>query len=231
MKIRYLGHSAVVVSVAGLEVGIDPWLEGNPLCPKDVINTKLDIIALTHGHADHASDVVRIFNLHGAKVAATYELACILKDEGVDASKLVYMNTGGTVQINGVSITLTPAFHSSSYDTKSRGTLYAGQPCGVVVRAGGKSLYHAGDTALFSDMKLIGEQYKPDLAMLPIGDCFTMGVEDAVAAAKLLGVKKVVPIHHSTFPLLTGSPQVFSELCAKDGILANVLKSGQILDL
>lgn len=231
MKIRYFGHSAVVVSVNGIEIGIDPWLSGNPLCPKESVNTKIDLIALTHGHADHAGDVVRIAGQHGAKVAATYELACILKDEGVDPAKLIFMNTGGTVEVSGVSISLTPAFHSSSYDTKSRGTLYAGQPCGVVLRAGGKCLYHAGDTAVFSDMKLIGERYRPDVALLPIGDCFTMGVEDAALAAKMVGAKKVIPIHHSTFPMLAGSPGVFLELCKEQGIECCALRPGETLDV
>ena len=231
MKVRYLGHSAAVVSANGLEFGIDPWLKGNPSCPKGAEDTKIDVIVLTHGHADHASDVVRLAALHGSTVVATYELACILREEGVREEKLVYMNTGGSTEIGKVKITLTPALHSNSYDTKSRGTLYAGQPCGVVLEDGKSSIYHAGDTALFSDMRLIGQRHELDLALLPIGDRFTMGVQDAALAASFLGVKQVIPIHHSTFPLLHGSPEAFIEACKPHKVKVFALKPGESMEV
>ncbi len=231
MKIRFLGHSAIIASINKVEVGIDPWLKGNPSCPEGLVDSRIDLIVLTHGHADHAGDALRIAKLHNSTIAATYELACILKDEGVEPSKLIYMNTGGSSELLGVTVSLTPALHSSSFDTASKGTLYAGQPCGVVVKAGGKTIFHAGDTALFSDLKVIGEKHKPDVAFLPVGDQFTMGVDDAVIAAKWLGAKIVVPIHHSTFSVLHGDPRDFKAKCEKQGITAKVLSPGDFMEI
>lgn len=218
LEITYLGHSAVIAKLGKTLVAIDPWLKGNPLCPASLHNpAKLDVIAVTHGHSDHASDVVRVQKETGALVAATYELAMILISEGVPADKVLPMNKGGTVDCGDVSITLTDAKHSSSFDGK-HGTVYAGEACGVVVSAGNKSLYHAGDTLLFSDMRIIGEQYKPAVALLPIGDRFTMGPKEAARAAALIKPHVVVPIHYKTFGLLTGTYEAFAEACSSLGV-------------
>ena len=214
-KLTYAGHSAVMIEIGGKIVAIDPWLEGNPLCPERLKSpAKIDLIVLTHGHSDHASEAAALARKLGCKLAATYELAIIMNQEGVASEKIVFMNKGGTAQIDGLSVTLTHAFHSSSYDSKD-GTVYAGEPCGVVLRDRTHSIYHAGDTALFSDMALIGERYQPEVALLPIGDLFTMGPEEAAHAAKLLRCKTAIPIHHSTFPGLTGTPSEFSAACKK----------------
>lgn len=210
ITITYAGHSSVLLEAAGLRIAIDPWLKGNPLCPEALQTpTTLDLIAVTHGHSDHASDVVRIQKHTGATVAATYELAMIFIAEGIPADKIIPMNKGGSVVHKGVAVTLTDAFHSSSYDGK-HGPVYAGEACGVVVTAGGSSVYHAGDTSLFSDMALIGERYKPVVALLPIGDRFTMGPADAARAAAMIKPKVAIPIHYKTFDLLTGTYEEFA---------------------
>jgi L-ascorbate metabolism protein UlaG (beta-lactamase superfamily) len=232
-KLTYLGHSAVFANSANLVVAIDPWLN-SPVCPDSFKNqTKLDLIVLTHAHSDHASDAPALAIATGAKIAATYELAQIMAKEGVPQEQLVFMNKGGSSFFQNIKISLVNALHSSSYDSKA-GTIYAGEACGVILDDGSNVIYHAGDTALFSDMKLIGEVYKPNIALLPIGDCFTMGPADAARAAELIGAKKVVPIHHSTFPLLTGTPQQFIEACQQRKLTQTevcVLKAGESLSL
>ena len=186
-KAIYAGHSAVFLHFPEVVVAIDPWLKGNPRCPPSLLQPKkLDLIVLTHGHADHASDAPRLAKETGATITATWELAQILIAEGVPAAQVIPMNKGGTVFAKGVQISLTHALHSSSYDT-ARGPVYAGEACGAIVQQGAHSVYHSGDTALFSDMKLIQEQYKPTLGFLCIGDHFTMGPSEAAKAARLLG--------------------------------------------
>lgn len=226
-SLTYAGHSAVMVTIGGKHVAIDPWLEGNPRCPTTLRDPKtLDLIVLTHGHADHAGDAVRVAQLTGATLAATYELAMIMISEGVDQNKVIPMNKGGSVEVGGVSIHLVNAFHSSSYDTKT-GTVYAGEACGVVVSAGQRSLYHAGDTELFGDMSLIGKRFKPTVACLPIGDRFTMGPDDAAEAARLVGCGTAIPIHYKTFDLLTGTYEAFAAACEKRGVTCRELEPGQ----
>ena len=203
----YLGHSAVLVESSTAVVAIDPWLEGNPLCPATQRSpARIDLIVLTHGHSDHASDAVRLSNICGAKIAATYELAMILGTEGVSQDRLIPLNKGGSVEACGHRITLTHALHSSSYDSPSRGSVYAGEACGVVIEDSSTAIYHSGDTALFSDMQLIGQRFRPRFAFLSIGDRFTMGPQEAAIAANLIGASTIFPIHHSTFELLTGTP-------------------------
>jgi L-ascorbate metabolism protein UlaG (beta-lactamase superfamily) len=219
-SITYAGHSAVFLEGVSHLLAIDPWLKTNPLCPDALKNPeRIDTIVLTHGHSDHADDAVRLGKRYGASLYATYELAMLLKNEGYPEDKIVPMNKGGTVTINTTDqsepvlrVTLTHALHSSSFDT-AQGPRYAGEACGVVISTPGCSFYHAGDTALFSDMALIATTYAPDYAFLPCGDRFTMGPKEAACAAKLIGSKWNIPIHHTTFPLLTGTPEQFSEEC------------------
>lgn len=228
-RIIYAGHSAVFIESKDFVIAIDPWLN-NPLCPPNLKNPqKLDLIILTHGHSDYAGDAPALAKKTGAKVAATFELAQILAGEGVAPGKLIFMNKGGCVKLGDLTISLVHAFHSSSYDTKA-GPVYAGEACGVVIKDGTTSIYHAGDTALFSDMKLIGEIHKPDIALLPIGDCFTMGPNDAARAAEFIGAKTVIPIHHTTFPPLTGTPEAFAKACETwvgDKVRVEILKPGE----
>lgn len=227
-NITYAGHSAVFVTLGSKIVAIDPWLQGNPSCPDTIAKSpKCDLIVLTHGHSDHASDVVRISKLTGAPVAATFELASILAGEGIPWEKLIPLNKGGTSTVLGITVTLTHAFHSNSYDVASGAAVYAGEACGVVVKNSNWCVYHAGDTALFSDMKLIGEIYKPDVALLPIGDRFTMGPREAALAATYIGAPTVIPIHYATFDMLTGTAADFEAACGERNIKPVVLKAGE----
>ncbi|WKZ57057.1 MAG: metal-dependent hydrolase [Bdellovibrionota bacterium] len=224
--VRYLGHSAVFLEGSSGVIAIDPWLSSNPSCPAEYRSPKrIDLIVLSHGHSDHASDAAQLAKQTGAKIAATFELACLLQSEGVPSGQLVMMNKGGTVNMGKLSVSLTQAFHSSSYDT-SDGPRYAGEPCGVVVRDGRHSFYHSGDTALFSDMTLIGTRYKPSIAFVCIGDVFTMGPSEAAQAVHMLGAKVAVPIHYGTFPALTGTAEEFALECEQYGIHARVMNPG-----
>jgi L-ascorbate metabolism protein UlaG (beta-lactamase superfamily) len=230
-SIIYAGHAAVFLEGANHVLAIDPWLDTNPLCPDELKNPKqLDTIVLTHGHSDHADDAVRLGKRYGARLCATYELAMLLKNEGYPEDKIVPMNKGGSTTLDGrassLKISLTHALHSSTFDT-AQGPKYAGEACGVVISTPDRTFYHAGDTALFSDMTLIGKTYAPDYSFLPCGDRFTMGPREAAYAASLIGSKWNVPIHHSTFPLLTGTPEQFSEECTSLEINSLIIEPGK----
>ncbi|RIL09233.1 MAG: metal-dependent hydrolase [Proteobacteria bacterium] len=231
VTITFCGHAATFFNFSQTVLAIDPWLNGNPICPANLKNPKkIDIIVLTHGHADHASEASSLAKKLNSTILAAWELAMIMIAEGVPETQVVPMNKGGTVRVNNIDITLTNAFHSSSYDSPT-GTVYAGEPCGIVLRSGSHSIYHAGDTALFSDMKLIGEAYKPAVALLPIGDRFTMGPKEAAKAASLVGCKQAIPIHYKTFDMLNGTVEEFSSECAKYGVEVCALAPGQTLTL
>ncbi|HMO02393.1 MAG TPA: metal-dependent hydrolase [Oligoflexia bacterium] len=208
--LKFLGHSAIFLeSHLGTIAAIDPWLEGNPSCPSNEKNpARIDLIVLTHGHSDHAGDTLRLALATGATVIATYELAMILIGEGIVAAQIIPMNKGGTTTFKDLKVSLTNALHSSSYDSPTKGTLYAGEACGVVIQDTKHAVYHAGDTEIFSDMKLIGETYQPDIVCLPIGDRFTMGPERAAKAASLINPRWIVPIHFGA-DFLPGTAEEF----------------------
>jgi L-ascorbate metabolism protein UlaG (beta-lactamase superfamily) len=230
-SITFAGHSALFVAAQNYAIAIDPWLTTNPACPANLKQpTKLDLIILTHGHSDHAADAANLAKHYGATVVATYELAMLMIREGVPEKHVQPMNKGGSLTVGPVKVTLTHAMHSSSYDI-GKDTFYAGEPCGVVLTDAKRAIFHAGDTALFSDLKLIGERYHPEISFLPIGDRFTMGPEEAAHAAEFLQTKLAVPIHFETFPLLTGSAEQFEAACEKRKIQTRVLKPGEILTL
>lgn len=214
-QITYAGHAAFFIESRGKTLAIDPWLKGNPLCPEELQNPdKLNTIVLTHGHADHASEAIGLAKRTGATVIGIIELTNLLVRDGLSESQVIPMNKGGTVENSGFKVTLTNAFHSNSYES-STGTEYAGEACGVVINDGSTSIYHAGDTCLFSDISLIREFYKPQVALLPIGDHFTMGPKEAAKAAELIGSKTLIPMHYKTFDLLTGTAAEFKEACSK----------------
>jgi L-ascorbate metabolism protein UlaG (beta-lactamase superfamily) len=185
---------------------------------------KADLILVSHGHSDHITDAAAMAKSTGATVVGIWEVVSWLGAKGVQAVEP--MNKGGTITVKGLRITMTEAIHSSSFD--DNGIVYLGEPAGFVVRLENhQTLYFAGDTALFGDMKLIGELYKPDIGFLPIGDRFTMGPDTAAAAAKWLGVRQVVPMHWGTFPLLTGTPEMLKQHLAGTGIEVLELEPGQ----
>ena len=236
-KIQYVGHAtALVTTEAGRRILIDPWLEGNPSCPKELLHpAPLDAICLTHGHSDHAGSALQLAKDTGAIVYGIYDLLLLLVQDGLDPSKIQPMNKGGCVALaadDKVRIHLTHALHSSSYQTADGTVHYAGEACGVVIELeSGRAVYHTGDTALFSDMQLIAGQFKLDVALLPIGDRFTMGPRDAIRAAKLLNPRVVVPVHYGTFPLLSGSVDEFSTLAQNSKVECILLRPGAEYEL
>ncbi len=210
-SLTWLGHAAFRVdSPGGKRIYVDPFLSGNPKCPADEQSPeRVDVIALTHGHGDHVGDTVQLAERFGPEIVAQVELKGWLAKQGAPVGDLPGINKGGSQEVDGIRFTLTNAFHSSSGDDGA----YLGEPCGIVVRLeNGFSIYFAGDTCVFGDMQLIGRIYRPDLAVLPIGDWFTMGPEEAAVALELLGVARCVPSHYGTFPLLTGTPERLREL-------------------
>ena len=198
----------------------------NPSCPEDAKKVgELNLMLVTHGHFDHTADVVSIARSTDAQVVAPFELSVIFQQRGL--KNVVGMNPGGTLKAHGLSITMVPAVHSSSIEEDGK-NIYAGLATGYVIGfEDGLVAYYAGDTSIFSDMKLIGELYRPSLAFLPIGDLFTMGPEQAAAACDLLGVKQVMPMHWGTFPALTGTPARLRELVASKGVEVLDLKPGE----
>lgn len=209
MLVSYHGHSIVKIENNGKTIVVDPFITGNGLTDLKVDEVKPDFILLTHGHADHIGDTVQLAKENDALVIATPEIATYLGWQGVNAHG---MNIGGSFEFEFGRVKMTQAFHSTGLETESNEIIYLGMPAGLLITIEGKTIYHAGDTSLFMDMKLIGDRHPIDLAFLPIGDNFTMGPEDAAYAAGLLGAKTVVPIHYNTFPIIKQDPHKFVEL-------------------
>jgi L-ascorbate metabolism protein UlaG (beta-lactamase superfamily) len=225
LAITWLGHSSFVLRTPGGKTLLfDPWYTGNPSFPQNAKPAKADVILLSHGHSDHITDAVAMAKQTGATCVGIWEVTSWLGSKGVQ--NLEPMNKGGTITVQGLRVTMTEALHSSSFD--ENGIVYLGEPAGFVVKLeNGQSIYFAGDTALFGDMKLIGELYKPEIAFLPVGDRFTMGPDTAALAARWLGVKQVVPMHWGTFPLLTGTPDQLKQHLAGTSIQVLELKPGE----
>jgi L-ascorbate metabolism protein UlaG (beta-lactamase superfamily) len=213
-ELTWLGHAAFRIDTPGEQrVYLDPFLNGNPRCPEGELQPeRCDLVALSHGHDDHLGDTVAIAQKFACPVVAQVELRGWLSRNGLSMDPTQAVNKGGTVEFAGVKLTLTHANHSSS--VFAEGVFhYAGESCGFVFELeDGFKIYYAGDTNVFGDLSLIGRIYQPDVAILPIGDHYTMGPREAAVALELLGVIRCVPCHYGTFPLLTGTPEALREL-------------------
>ncbi len=213
IEITYFGHSTFSIqSPGGKKIIIDPWIDTNPSCPENLKDIKsVDIIAITHGHFDHIGDLIDICSEYKPKVIANWEICDWLGTKGIE--NCMPMNKGGSQTIDNIKFVMTHAQHSSGIKEDDGTIVYAGEPGGYVIEfENNYRIYHAGDTNLFSDMKLIAELYKPDLSMLPIGDVFTMSPLEASYACRYLKSNYVIPMHYATFPLLTGTPQELMQL-------------------
>jgi L-ascorbate metabolism protein UlaG (beta-lactamase superfamily) len=212
VKLTWLGHATFRVETpGGKTVFIDPWVMGNPMCPeKEKHVKKVDVMLCTHGHGDHIGDAVEIARKHNPVVVGIYELALWIEKKG--AKNIAPMGKGGTQTIGDIEITMVHAEHSCGIEYDGE-IIYGGDACGYVVEfSSGLKIYHAGDTNVFGDMRIIRELYAPDIAMLPVGDHFTMGPREAAYACKLLQPKMVIPMHFGTFPVLTGKPSDLQKL-------------------
>lgn len=226
MIISYHGHSVVKIETNGKNVIIDPFITGNGLTDLKAEDLKVDYIVLTHGHGDHVGDTLQLAKNNDALVIGSTEIATYFGWQGVRTHG---MNIGGAYEFDFGKVKFTQAFHSSSLEVNGNQLVYLGMPMGVLLTVEGKTIYHAGDTGLFSDMKLIGERNQIDLAFLPIGDNFTMGPEDAAVAAEWLGAKMVVPIHYNTFPVIEQDPHSFIKMLPKGN--GKVLEIGESIEL
>jgi len=231
VKITYLGHSAFkLVSPQGVVIYLDPFLKNNPKTPPDQKEVnKADLVLVTHGHGDHLGDTVAIAQKTNASVVAMAELATYLTKKGL--KNVVRMNKGGSYTAKGIRITMVNAQHSSSV-TEEGQVIYTGEPVGFIIRfENGFTVYHAGDTSVMADMKIFGDLYKPNLAFLPIGSHFTMDPQEAAYACQLLRPQYVVPMHYGTWPVLTGTPEAFTQ-AMKDqpGVKVIVMTPGQTIE-
>jgi len=231
-SLTWLGHNTFKLATrSGHVVLLDPWVEGNPACPENRKSfDKIDVMTISHGHGDHMADAVTLGKKFNPTVVCNYEIHLFLQRKGLTATSP--MNKGGTQTVAGIRFTMTHAVHSSGIEDGGQ-VIYGGEPCGFVLTLeDGTRIYHAGDTGVFSDMALIGELYAPEVALLPIGDLFTMSPREAAVAARMLQPKLIVPAHYGTFPPLTGTPAMLIEELKKQGVESEVvaLEPGETLE-
>jgi L-ascorbate metabolism protein UlaG (beta-lactamase superfamily) len=229
--LTWLGHNTFKLVTRGARtVLMDPWVEGNPACPKEQKTfDKIDVITITHGHADHIADAVPLAKKFKPVVICIHEIHLYLTRKGVSGT--MGMNKGGTVEVAGLKFTMVHALHSSGIEDGGQ-VIYGGEACGFVITLeDGTRIYHAGDTAVHAEMALIGELYAPDIALLPIGDLYTMSPREAAVAARMLKPKWIVPAHYGTFPALAGTPEQLREELKKQQVSAEVvaLRPGETL--
>lgn len=228
MKLHYYGHSACLLETEEAKLLFDPFLSGNEHCNVAPGDVKCDYILLTHAHQDHVGDTVEIAKANDATVIANFELAGFLEAKFGLKTDPVHIGGGLNLPFGRVKFTL--AFHGSSYPDENGLPLYMGMPAGILVTSNKQSFYHAGDTGLFGDMKLIGDMHDIELAMLPIGDRFTMGPDDAVKAIEFLRPRYVVPIHYNTFPPIEQDPEAFADKASGTGAEVCIMACGDTVE-
>jgi len=233
VAITFLGHACFkLISPQGTTILIDPWIKDNPQAPKGAENVgKLHYILVSHGHGDHLGDTIELAKKTGAPVIAMPEITHYLIQKGLNPEKIVGMNKGGSVTAADIRITMVHALHSSSM-VEGNHIIYGGEAAGFIIRFdNGFTVYFAGDTGVFGDMQIIRELYKPELALLPIGSHYVMGPEEAVYACGLLKPQYVIPMHYGTFPVLSGTPEIFLELMKKfPEVKVLVMTPGETID-
>ena len=228
MEIIYHGHSCIQIVTEGKSLLFDPFLKGNPLAVTKPEDVKTDYILLTHAHTDHILDAEPIAKSNDATIVATFELAMYMSRKQL---KTIDMNIGGTVDLGFAKAKMIQAFHSSGIFLEEDQIIYGGMPAGFIVQIEGLTLLHAGDTALFSDMKMIGDRHPIDIAFLPIGDHYTMGPDDALQAAEWFGAKLVIPVHYNSFPAIRQDSEDFVRRLESQGQRGHVLAPGEKLEI
>lgn len=227
MKITFHGHACFSVENSKFKIIIDPFLSGNPLAKIKESEVNVDAILLTHGHGDHLGDALTIAKRSNALIIAPNELAIYCQNKGANVHP---MHIGGAYQFEFGKVKLTPAWHGSAVIDGDE-IIYTGNPCGFLLTIDGKTIYHAGDTGLFGDMELIGRLNTIDVALLPIGDNFVMGIDDAVEAVKMLKPKTVIPMHFDTFEVIKQDPNLFLKKVIQAGFNGKILKSEDYIEL
>ncbi|WP_087971912.1 metal-dependent hydrolase [Oceanobacillus rekensis] len=226
MKISYHGHSVVKVVTDSHTILIDPFISGNKACDIDAASVETDVILLTHAHNDHVGDTFDIAKRNNALVVAPNELANYLGSKGLQVHP---MHIGGAHEFDFGTVKYTQAFHGSSYTEEDGTMIYGGMPGGILLTVEGKTIYHVGDTALFTDLKMYGEMHDIEVAFIPIGDNFTMGPKDAITAADWINAKISVPVHYNTFPVIEQDPKAWAEK-VKTGE-GRAMEIGEALDI
>ena len=226
LNVTFIGHSCFLLDDGKHKVVIDPFITGNPMAKISADDLKVDFILLTHGHGDHLGDTLDLANKNKAAVISNFELASYCASKGVKDTAGLHI--GGGAEFPFGSVKLTIAHHGSTLGADMG---YGGNPVGFIIRMGGKVVYHAGDTGLFMDMKLIGEMDKIDLALLPIGGYFTMDANDAAKAVEFLKPQKAIPMHYNTFPPVKADPNVFADKIKQYGVDGIILQPGQSYSL